>query len=562
MRRTQSLFLNVVVALSSAALILLLSHTGFLKRLELASLDFAFRLSKPLPFSDRILIVEISDADIQHIGRWPWERSWHAAMAKALTDLGARSIYFDIIFSETSTEKEDSLFAEAIKEAKNIYLPFVFQEPSLDIKNALLPLKRFSVHLKGSGAINISPDIDGVFRKLPLIFKDGDELSLSVALAVALDYTGLSIKDIKPGYIELAHPQEKIKLPLIEKNKMLINWQGKWKDTFKHYSFLEVLEGYKDFSENKKPRIKINDFKDSICLVAATAIGLYDVRPIPLEPEYPLIGVLANAISNILNKNFITLPPDWVGVIVLFILSLIPAFFVLGERPLWETIYVFLAGVIFLFLHFFLFKKGIFLDSSRPFLGLCASYFSVGIYRFIHISLERQRFFKLSVVDGLTGLFNLRYFKVLLKNEFHMAKLDPSKEFCIIMCDIDHFKRFNDTYGHQGGDSVLKEVANTLKSSVRSSDIVARYGGEEMIILLRGSSLNEGAAIAEKIRNNVENLVVKDQNNAYKVTISLGVSVFLPIDEPDSIIKRADNCLFKAKHLGRNRVESAESPLP
>jgi diguanylate cyclase (GGDEF)-like protein len=164
----------------------------------------------------------------------------------------------------------------------------------------------------------------------------------------------------------------------------------------------------------------------------------------------------------------------------------------------------------------------------------------------------------MSVTDGLTGLYNIRYFKMLLETEIMFAKMDPHKKFSIIMGDIDHFKHFNDRYGHQVGDLVLKEVGAVLKASVRSLDMVARYGGEEMIILLRGALLKDGLAVAEKIRKNVEGLVIKDERGTYKVTISLGVASFAREDNVDLIIKKADDSLYRSKETGRNRVSSME----
>ena len=126
------------------------------------------------------------------------------------------------------------------------------------------------------------------------------------------------------------------------------------------------------------------------------------------------------------------------------------------------------------------------------------------------------------------------------------------------MSDVDHFKHFNDTYGHQVGDLVLREVAEGLKACVRSSDVVARYGGEEMIVLLRGASLENGLVVAEKLRKSVEGRVVKDENNTYQVTVSLGVATFRAADTEESVIKRADAGLYKAKNAGRNQVATEE----
>lgn len=539
-------------------MILILSQKGILKRLELSSLDFSFRLRGPISFNPHILIVEITDSDILSIGRWPWKRSWHAAMTKALTDLGAKDIYFDIIFSESSTEEDDEILEESLKQSKNVYLPFVFQDTPYDINNALLPIKRFSSYLKGTGSINIYPDIDGTLRRIPLIFFEKENLYPHVALKIAMDYLGLKIKEAKSDYLILSNSKNELKIPLIEKNKMLINWAGVWRDTFKHYTYLEVLAGYKDFLENKKSKLNLADFKDSICLVAVTAIGLYDIKPVPLEPEYPGIGIIANTINNLLEKKFLYHPPQWLNIFILYLLAIIPAFLIFGEKPLRETIFLFLmAGVYFSF-NFLLFKNGLRLDLSYPLLGLFTSYLTVETYNFVRVSVERQTFFKLSVTDGLTGLYNIRYFKMLLETEIMLAKPDPTKKFSVIMSDIDHFKQFNDTYGHPVGDLVLKEVANVIKNSLRASDIVARYGGEEMIILLRGSTLKDALNIAEKIRKNVEAYLVRDQHHTYKVSISLGVSTYFAKDNVESVIKRADEGLYKAKESGRNRVCSME----
>ena len=560
MKLKKAFLFNIAIAALVASLVFFLSQKGLLKRLELPSVDLSFRLRGDLPYNPRIIFVEITDYDISKIGAWPWKRSWHAALSKALAGLGAKYIYFDIIFSEASAEEDDALLEEAIKLTKNVYLPVVFQDYPFDIKTALLPIKRFASYTKGMGAINIYPDIDGTIRRIPLLFPTKEGIYPHAAFKIALDYAGLKIEDIKSNYILLSDSKTKVKVPLIEKNTMLINWSGKWQDTFKHYTFLEVLSGYKDFLEHKKINIDLGDFKDSICIIGITAIGLYDIKPIPLQPEYPGIGIIANTISNILDKNFLYRPSNWINIFLLWILALIPAFLMFGEKPLRETLFVVLVGVIYFYINFFLFKKGITIDLSPPLVGLFASYISVETYNFVRVAIEKQRFFRMAITDGLTGLFNIRYFKMLIETETLMAASDPTKQFVIVMSDVDHFKHFNDTYGHQVGDLVLKEVANILKTSVRSSDIAARYGGEEMIILLRGSSLRDGLSVAEKIRKNVEEHSVKQENNAYKVTISLGVSIFKPNDNVDTIIKRADEGLYKAKESGRNRVCTMEEP--
>jgi diguanylate cyclase (GGDEF)-like protein len=559
----KTVLLNIALAVICASLTLILSSRGILKRAELSSLDFYFHLRGPIQFNPRINIIEITDSDLAKIGRWPWPRSWHAAITKALTNLGAKSVYFDIIFSEPSTNEDDAIFEEAIKSNKNVYLPFVFQNNIIAKENMALPINRLFSFIKGTGAVNIYPDIDGTLRRIPVVFEDKQgQIYPHAALKIAMDYEELSIEGKTKRTVILSNGKKKVNLPISENNTMLINWAGKWENTFKHYGFLDILAGYQDILEKKKSEINPKDFENSICLIGLTATGLYDIKPIPLQPEYPGIGIIANTINSILNKNYLFDVPAWINFLLICLLSLLPAFFIFGEKPLREGINILLIGLLYFLLNFIFFKNNVRIGLFSPLFGIALSSLSIGVYNFVKVSIERQSFFKMSVTDGLTGLYNIRYFKILLETELTMVKIDREKKFAIIMSDVDHFKNFNDTYGHQVGDLVLKEVATVIKNSVRSSDIVARYGGEEIIVLLRGSSSIEDAGdIAEKIRKNIENTSVRERENNHKVTVSLGVSFVKPADTVDSIIKRADDGLYRSKILGRNSVSVMKEDL-
>ena len=128
--------------------------------------------------------------------------------------------------------------------------------------------------------------------------------------------------------------------------------------------------------------------------------------------------------------------------------------------------------------------------------------------------------------------------------------------FSLIMIDIDFFKKFNDTYGHQSGDCVLKQVANILKRNSRTSDIACRYGGEEMSIILTNTNNKDAITTAEKICNTVrESDFILANNEKVKVTISVGVaSVNDSIEKTQQLIEYCDKCLYKAKENGRNQV--------
>ena len=343
----------------------------------------------------------------------------------------------------------------------------------------------------------------------------------------------------------ISNSTDTIRIPLVEGNKMLINWLDKWERTFRHYSFLDILRAYKDYLDNDKPSIEASSFKDSICVVAVTAIGLYDIKPVPLEAQYPGVGATLTAINNILYRQFIKMPPVWFNWMLIYILSLLPPLLISEERPLREILSV-ASVLVVAFLGYLLFIANVEIDISLPLLSLFGSYVAVGAYNFVRVSMERRNFLNLAVTDGLTGLYNVRYFRMLMKTECMVAGDGSAKSFCVLTIDIDHFKNFNDTYGHQVGDLVLREVAEVIKNSVRASDIAARYGGEEMIIMLKNTSLDEGLNAAEKIRSNIETHLVKDRDNIYKVTVSIGVSSFCYDDDEDMLIKRADGALWRS----------------
>jgi len=166
---------------------------------------------------------------------------------------------------------------------------------------------------------------------------------------------------------------------------------------------------------------------------------------------------------------------------------------------------------------------------------------------------------RLSITDGLTKLYNHRFFQDSLKREFARCQRHQTP-LSLALLDIDHFKRFNDTYGHQQGDVVLQELARTLRGQVRSLDIVARYGGEEFAVIMPDAPLEVAARVAERLRAAVENHPVAGPEGPLPVTISLGVASVphAQISAPAELIAAADRALYRAKENGRNRVVSQE----
>ena len=166
--------------------------------------------------------------------------------------------------------------------------------------------------------------------------------------------------------------------------------------------------------------------------------------------------------------------------------------------------------------------------------------------------LEAQLLYNSAVEDQLTGLKNRRGFY-----DFYEAYIssNDSDEHCVIMCDIDFFKKFNDTYGHNAGDAVLRHVANVFHSNIRVDDGVFRWGGEEFIFLLPHTDLDTAAGLAEKLRKTVEDSVCRFEDLELRVTMSFGVHTISPTLNVEDNVKAADEKLYQAKENGRNQVQ-------
>ncbi|HQO38395.1 MAG TPA: diguanylate cyclase, partial [Candidatus Omnitrophota bacterium] len=168
---------------------------------------------------------------------------------------------------------------------------------------------------------------------------------------------------------------------------------------------------------------------------------------------------------------------------------------------------------------------------------------------------EKRHFQEMAIMDGLTMIYNRAYFDELIRREEDRARRYPQK-FSLLMIDLDDFKKYNDSYGHPAGDSILKHVAQLFQRTIRTSDFVARYGGEEFVIITPHTDKIHASVLASRLLSMVNKSIIQvDEKTPLSVTVSIGLATFGDdASARDALIQSADKALYQAKQLGKNRV--------
>jgi diguanylate cyclase (GGDEF)-like protein len=271
------------------------------------------------------------------------------------------------------------------------------------------------------------------------------------------------------------------------------------------------------------------------------------------------VFIFASLIVTLVINYYFSLPSLWM-------LLLIPAVAIVFLSPTWKTtIVVGILGMILIVASEFLFHQGpmpyqdvvhfIMTGILEWIIFTVISFFQIKTARVI---IELGNF---ALTDPLTGIYNRRYL------ELYMEKIIPLSEkqeqtLTLIMFDVDHFKKINDTYGHHAGDMVLKKIVRVIKGVIRSSDVFVRIGGEEFIILLPNCSLGHGIILAERIRKTVENTKFIYKGRRLFVTISIGVTEYTEGQDLKKFLEKADRALYQAKEMGRNKVVWLNNTTP
>lgn len=398
---------------------------------------------------------------------------------------------------------------------------------------------------------------------MPVLCVYKDKYYKNMTLQAAIRYLELENGEFKIENKNLIL-DKKHKIPLTSSNTLnstkafntsgmaILNW---YIDDFKKVSLWELD---KKIEQNDTKFLEEN-FKNKIVYIGTSAAILGDIKTAPLARYISGVEIHATFLNNILDNNLIKQTNIFIDILIALFLCALTAAFVLKEKSVMLSMLKFLGLIVsyvvfvILLMHFF----NIWISLVLEILLCVLIFITLYLIKYFVKSFDYEQTYKLAVTDGLTGLYNHRFFQEQMIGQIQNYQRYETP-FSLILIDIDFFKKFNDKYGHQSGDAVLKQVALMIKSCVRSTDISCRYGGEEMSVILTNTNKEEAIITANKICETVRNtevtLATGDKAN---VTISVGVAS-APLNglEVQKLIEYCDKCLYKAKENGRNQVIS------
>ena len=523
-------------------------ETLSLKTGDLVSV-IAYKLSRPSAQLENIAIVAIDDLSLKHVGkRWPWPRKVLIELLEKIESSSPKVIGIDLVLmGEGDVTSEDIKLAEFFKKHDNIIIASHFAETGEYIK----PQKIFGDSVYGYGHINMPRDRDLVVRRSQSVVftKARGVLDYSFELKTVATFFGIPFRNIGyyNGYVILKSARGKdkdIMFPVDRNGSSHINF-AIGKERIKTIPVWKILQG----------EVPKGAIEDKVILVGVTSEIFHDIYPTPLG-IIPGVLLNANDILMILDNNFLTKLSGWADFLIALLFAMLTICFTYN-KSVHNGVFVSLFEIFALMLMAISLRlQDVSFDVFGVIFMIGASYTTIYGYKYISLMIENAVLKKEATTDGLTGLFVYRYFALRLHSEFNRAFIDKNNLSLIIM-DIDHFKNLNDTYGHEEGNFVLKELAGLLPALSRKTDILARYGGEEFCIISLDTSLEEAVGFAEKLREQIKKKsFISPSGNTFKITASFGVASNKSdgVLDATSLIKIADAALYEAKRTGRDRV--------
>lgn len=549
---------------------LCLGFTGVLQVPEWAVVDLFFRVRPTEPADSRIVVITISDADISHIGAWPLPDQALANLLKKLRSHQPRAIGLDL-YRDLPVQPGASDLQQVFQTTPNL-IGVEKRFGSRRVPPPPLLAKKEQVAI-----VDRIEDADGRIRRdlISARAEDGT-VHFSLGTRLALDYldqNGIQLESVgQTGQYRLGRAL----FTAFRSNdggymraddagyQVLLNFRG-GSGSFTTLSLRDAL--------SRAASLEL--VRDRIVLIGSIAESTNDFLLTPYDSgqtdqfsRTPGVFVHAHAASQMLSASLdgrpllrvLPEPLEWLWAVAWSLVGILISRRVLQGN--WHERSFFYgqallgvaglgAGVVIAGYWFFI--SGWWVPSLPAILGLAIS---TGFCMLFH----EQDLHRMVLVDELTQVANRRYFEQQL-----MKHIQRKGELALILCDVDFFKLYNDTYGHQAGDRCLTQVAQTLKSCLRRADLVARYGGEEFVIILPDASLAAAEAVAERVLQRIRKLHLPHMGSKVsdRVTVSCGVAT-LTLDHPQlqmteqvahGLVEQADKALYQAKTEGRDRYK-------
>ena len=541
---------------------------------------------RPLPNKD-IVVLAVDDASLESLwekyGEWPIPRNVYADLINYLEAQKPQSIIFDLMFIKSirTSADADRYLADTMNKFNNIYTGMNLDDQPSSLRIPIDLPDRLALNIENNsnidfsqksykncrpimsslidgkvniGMTNVQRASDGILREITPIMMYKDKYYPYLSFKAGADY--IEQKNAKDFVID-ANSNLKVfdtKIPLTKDGNAILNWYGP-SGTHTIIPMYEVINAMT--GTNKSLNTKF-DFKDKVIIIGTTATALQDNKSVPIQNIiYPGVEVHATFFNNMLDNNFIRKTDAFTDIIIITsVIAIVGAIVMLSTSTLFASLSTILFGIAYLFISYYLMELyNLWIPVVMPVISIMAAFALSFLAKYLLKARDFEYQYKLATIDGLTELYNHRYFQDTLRKQIDIARR-YNQAISLIIIDIDFFKKFNDTYGHQAGDAVLRQVAKILKNNSRATDYVCRYGGEEMTIILPNTSAEDALFNANRICKAVAetpfHLTPVDKVN---VTISLGVSTFPDnAQTPQDLIEWADKGLYYAKEHGRNQV--------
>lgn len=558
-----------LIAPSAVVVTAVLNTMGLFQAMEWSIYDTFFKL-RPLEQEDsRIVVVTIDDDDFAAIKRSSISDEILANLLVYLQRDQAAVVGLDL-YRDLAVEPGQEKLADVFQSMQNVIgIQKISGSWSIDAPPILQEKNQVAT-------VDVVEDADLKVRRGLVSVKHNSDIHLTLGPRVALEYlekngvtpdNGATEHEIMLGK-SIFHPLESDSGGYVDADtagyQILLNYRGQ-ADRFKTVSLNQVLSG----------NVPEGLFRGRIVFIGVTARSVYDFFSTPYssrklreQTRMPGVFVHANLASQIVSgaldgRPFIRTIPEtaeWGWALAWAIASIFLSGYVLKHGRFFGVLasyggLILMVGAMILVViacSYVAFLSSIWLPIAP---AIVSSVFSglamIGIYG--------QRLHQLAYKDGLTRVANRRYFDQILTQRIQFQGY-----LSIILCDVDHFKLYNDTYGHLAGDACLQKVAAAIKSAVRHSDVVARYGGEEFVVMLPATEPEAALCVAKRIVEKVKSLELPHASSmtAEHVTLSCGVTSALINDvllqrsewNAEAIISSADQGLYDAKERGRNRA--------